>query len=391
MHIGIIHFAAPPIVGGVELTMFHHARILTALEHQVTIAAGLGDAVLPQAAYRQVPLFGSRSPAVMEAGRALAKGQIPPDFNALVAQTRQALLDCFGHCDVVIGHNLFTLHKNLILTSAVYELARDSEGPPWVAWHHDFAWLRSQYQPELHPGEPWELLKRPWPGVQHVTVSHAQQAELAKLYGISLDDIIVVSPGVDPVEFYRCDSTVAGLLNEWDLFGADCIFLLPARITRRKNIELGLQWLAAIRARSDWDARLIVTGPPGPHNPTNTTYLEQLLALREQLQLQDAAHFVYQVRQAGDVPLFLLDEDLANLYQIVDAVFFPAAKRGLVFLFWKLAWRGCQFLPQTCPPFARALGRTPISLPRTFPPKTWPIPSSPPYRLIGRFNSAVGC
>ena len=30
LQVGMVHYAAPPIVGGVELTIFHHARVLTA-------------------------------------------------------------------------------------------------------------------------------------------------------------------------------------------------------------------------------------------------------------------------------------------------------------------------------------------------------------------------
>ncbi len=327
MHVGIIHYAAPPVVGGVELTIFHHARILTALGHQVTIVAGQGDAVLPQVAYRHERLAGSRNHMILEAGRALARGEVPANFDPLVGQTKQALLTHLGDCDVVIGHNLFTLHKNLILTTAVYQLVSAGEGPPWIAWHHDFAWLRPQYEMELHSGEPWALLKQPWPGIRHVTVSHAQQIDLARLYGLPVDEIAVVCPGVDPNEFYRFDDTIIRLINQLNLLDADCVFLLPARITRRKNIELGLQWLAAVREQSGWDARLIVTGPPGPHNPTNDAYLEELLNLRRDLQLDNAAHFVYQAL-GGGVPLLLLDEDIAILYQVADAIFFPSRQEG---------------------------------------------------------------
>ncbi|MBN1218690.1 MAG: glycosyltransferase family 4 protein [Anaerolineae bacterium] len=356
MHVGIIHYAAPPIVGGVELTIFHHARTLTVLGHQVTIAAGLGDAVVPGVNYRQEALFGSRHPAIMEVGRALADGNIPANFGDLVTQTKQALLKSIGNCDVVIGHNFFTLHKNLVLTAAVYHLIRNGEGPPWVAWHHDFAWLRSQYQSELHPGEPWELLKHPWPNVRHVTVSHAQQDDLAQLYGLPLNDIIVVSPGVEPAEFYRCDETVTSLVNRWDLLGADCVFLLPARVTRRKNIELGLEWLAAVRQQSGWDARLIITGPPGPHNPTNDVYLEYLLALRDKLQLHDAAHFVYQLRYEEGVPIILLNEDLANLYQIVDALFFPSRQEGFGIPILEAGLARLPIFATDLPPFRESAG-----------------------------------
>jgi len=42
MHVGIVHYAAPPVVGGVELTIYHHTRVLLAEGHQVTVVAGRG-------------------------------------------------------------------------------------------------------------------------------------------------------------------------------------------------------------------------------------------------------------------------------------------------------------------------------------------------------------
>ena len=356
MHVGIVHYAAPPVVGGVELTIFHHARVLTELGHRVTVVAGQGEAVQPQVTYHSEPLAGSRTPVVLETSRALAQGQVPANFERLVDQTRQALLAHLGECEVVIGHNFFTLHKNLLLTAAVYRLTQTSEGPPWVAWHHDFAWLRPQYQPELYPGQPWELLKQPWPGVRHVTVSQAQQANLARLYDIPLSDITVISPGVEPIEFYRCDNVITHLINEWDLFKADCIFLLPARITRRKNIELGLRWLAAVREQSGWDARLIVTGPPGPHNPTNAAYLDYLLTLRRDLGLDNAAHFAYQARQGSDEPLLLSDESLANLYQVADALLFPSRQEGFGIPVLEAGLARLPIFATDLPPFRESAG-----------------------------------
>ena len=108
MHIGIVHYAAPPVVGGVELTIFHHARILTQLGHKVTVVAGRGDAVQPGVVYKDEPLAGSRGEAINRVTTALAAGEVPADFDALVEQTKSALLNHLGDCDVVIGHDVIT-------------------------------------------------------------------------------------------------------------------------------------------------------------------------------------------------------------------------------------------------------------------------------------------
>jgi glycosyltransferase involved in cell wall biosynthesis len=355
MHVGILHYAAPPVVGGVELTIFHHARVLTNLGHQVTVVAGQGEAVQPGVDFRAEPLAGSRGELISSTNKQLAAGEIPTPFESLVRQTEAALLNHLGQCDVIIGHNLFTLHKNLILTQAVYNLSQAAEGPPWVAWHHDFAWLRPQYQPDLHPGNPWELLRRPWPGIHHVTVSQAQQADLARLYGLPPQTITVISPGVEPLDFYRKEQKVAYLTEHWKLLEADCLFLLPARITRRKNIELGLEWLAAVRVKSGWDARLIVTGPPGPHNPTNAAYLDKLLAMRSTLDIDRAVHFVYAAAER-DEKLLLNDTELSNLYQLADAMIFPSRQEGFGIPLLEAGLARLPIFATDLPPFRESAG-----------------------------------
>lgn len=369
MHVGIIHYAAPPVVGGVELTIFHHARVLTALGHQVTVVAGQGDAVQPGVNFIREPLAGSRGETLADISRALAAGQVPPNFEALAQQTAEALLAHFAACDVIIGHNFFTLHKNQVLTSAVHQLVQNQQGPPWVAWHHDFAWLRPQYQPEMHPGKPWDLLRRPWPGLRHVTVSQAQQAELARLYGLPTAEITVISPGVEPLDFYRSLPKISRLVDRWQLFQADCTFLLPARITRRKNIELGLRWLAAIRQESGWDARLIITGPPGPHNPTNAAYLAQLQALQAELKLQSAVHFVYAAGESN-APLLLDDAELANLFQIADAMLFPSKQEGFGIPILEAGLARLPIFATDLPPFRESAGAHATLFTADAPPRT---------------------
>ncbi len=356
MHIGIVHYAAPPVVGGVEQTIFHHTRLLLALGHKVTVVAGQGASFLPGVSYHEEPLVSSRNLQILSAGGSLAQGKHPPDLSLLVAELRHRLLAHLEACDAIIGHNLFTLHKNLPLTLAVAALVADANGPPWVAWHHDFAWLRAEYQQELHAGEPWELLRRPWSGVRHVTVSAAQQADLAQLYHLPQDSIEVIPPGVDPLAFLRVGDTVGQLVARWGLLEADALFLLPARITRRKNIALALRWLAAIREYADWDARLVVTGPPGPHNPTNAAYLDELLDLRQALGLRDVAHFVAQAGPDPHTPLLLSDAEVAAWYSLADALLFPSEQEGFGIPLLEAGLVRLPIFATNLPPFRESAG-----------------------------------
>jgi glycosyltransferase involved in cell wall biosynthesis len=107
-----------------------------------------------------------------------------------------------------------------------------------------------------------------------------------------------------------------------DLLRADPLLLLPVRITPRKNIELALRTLAALRKEFN-QAALVVTGPLGPHNPSNTQYFSRLRALRSELGLSSCAHFLAELSQA-----FLPDAVIADLYRLADSLFFPSREEG---------------------------------------------------------------
>jgi glycosyltransferase involved in cell wall biosynthesis len=327
MNVVILHYAAPPVVGGVEQTIYHHARHLAGAGHVVRVITGVGEPFDPRVPVIVAPEFGSRHPDALAVKAQLDRGEVTPDFTALRDRLVSRLSDALADAGALVAHNVLTLHKNLALTAALYEHTRPdgprASGPVRVlAWHHDLAWDDPRYQDDMHPGYPWDLLRVPWPGVQHVTVSAAQQARLAALYGISPERIAVVPPGVDPAQFFRWTNVTRRIVDELQLMQADVLLLLPTRLTRRKNVEMALHILAALRAHTGLDARLIVTGPPGPHNPANAAYLQSLLDLRRELGLQDAAHLLYERGITPD------DGTMADLYQLADALLFPSAQEG---------------------------------------------------------------
>ncbi len=331
MNVAMLHYAAPPVVGGVEQTIYYHARYLAEAGHAVRIITGAGESFDPRVPVTVVPEFGSRHPDVVAIKQQLDRGQVTLDFTASRDRLASLLSDALMGIDALIAHNVLTLHKNLPLTAALYEwvtqhhnyqTTQPSNYPTLLAWHHDLAWDDPRYASDLHNGYPWDLLRTPWPGVQHITVSAAQQARLAALYGLPLERIEVVPPGVDPAQFFRWTAVARRIVDELHLMEADVLFLLPARLTRRKNIEMALRILAAFRAQTRLDARLIVTGPPGPHNPANAAYLQSLLELRRDLGLQDVAHFLYEMGITPD------DDTMADLYHLTDALLFPSDREG---------------------------------------------------------------
>lgn len=322
MNITLMHYSAPPIVGGVENVLAQHACLMANAGHRVQVVAARGEAWSDSVTLRHAPLIDSLHPEVLAVKSELDRGEVTPHFVALRDSIIAQIEPLLANSDVVIAHNICSLAKNLPLTAALAELQARSPQMHFILWHHDLAWTTPRYRAELHDGHPWDLLRSPWPGATHVVDSHLRRRELADLIGIALETIHVIPIGVDLTTFYKLDGLTADLLNRIDLWDAAPILLLPVRLTRRKNIEFGLHMLAALRQRMP-QASLVVTGPVGPHNLTNVRYLEEIRTLRSELGLQNAAIFL-----ADWSDQFLPDSVIADLYRLADALFLPSLEEG---------------------------------------------------------------
>ena len=72
--VGILHYSAPPVIGGVESVILAHTRLLVEAGYRTTVIAGRGDArALPKGAKLiRIPEMDSQHPQVL--GELLAPG-----------------------------------------------------------------------------------------------------------------------------------------------------------------------------------------------------------------------------------------------------------------------------------------------------------------------------
>lgn len=325
--VAILHYASPPIIGGVESMIGYQAQGLSQAGVHVRVISGLGEPLPEPIETHFYPLFSSNHPDVLSLKAELDAGQVTDAFDSLRDQILAYLDEALADCDVLIAHNIHTMNKNLALTAALHQYG-ETHPIRQIAYCSDLAATNPQYQAEFYPGYPWNLLREAWPGVRYVTISPARQAELATLLGLEAEAVTVITPGIAVDTFWGWTETTRSLVDEFALMDADLILLAPMRLTRRKNVEMALQILAALRQQTAIDCRLIVTGPPGPHNPSNLAYLENLLSLRQTLGLEPHAHFLYAAGPDTSVPLRIDDPTMSNLYQLSDGLLFPSTQEG---------------------------------------------------------------
>jgi glycosyltransferase involved in cell wall biosynthesis len=306
----------------VERVVGHQSVLLADAGHDVRIVAGRGESPDARVEFRRVSLADSVDPTIEQVQRQLDRGRVPASFGGVRGRLTDELAAALDGCDVVLCHNVCSLNKNLSLTAALHELAGRPGGPRLVLWHHDLAATQERFRSSMHPGYPWDLLRTAWPGVVQVVISEGRRRELAALTGSPSSTIAVIPNGVDVAALLGLDPETVRMMARSDMPVSDPLLLLPARVIPRKNIESGLQVVAAMRALGR-RAGLVVTGPADPHDSAAGGYVAGLLRLRSALGLDDAVWF-----PGVGTPSGLRDVVVRDLYAVADALFLPSHDEG---------------------------------------------------------------
>src|SRR5690606_571427 len=119
MRVTLLHYAAPPVIGGVEAVMARQANYFLKAGRQVVILPGRGEAWDRRLPVHIIPLAVSRHPQILAIKQILDQGIIPENLDVLVTEIEKALEPHLRETDVLIAHNVATQHKNLPLTIAL--------------------------------------------------------------------------------------------------------------------------------------------------------------------------------------------------------------------------------------------------------------------------------
>jgi glycosyltransferase involved in cell wall biosynthesis len=322
MQIALVHYAYPPVVGGVEFVMEQHAALFTRHGYKVKIIAGRGESDQTGVEIVEIPELLPGDPRNEESQRELAGDGSAPTFEALKTDLKAKFTAELAGCDVVFVHNMMTMHFNMAATSALAELGAEGLGETkFVSWVHDLAAIDPNYDLGDKLGRaPWDILSEPPENFAHAIISAARQEQFCALTGVGTDSCPVVPNGVRHIRLLRLTENVRTLCRRFGILYQDIVMLQPTRILRRKNIEFGIRVLAELK-RAGHRATYLVTGAPDPHNPATRDYGKELQALVTELDVGDEFHFV-----SESFPV--TDDDLVGLYNAADLLFLPSRQEG---------------------------------------------------------------
>jgi glycosyltransferase involved in cell wall biosynthesis len=209
--------------------------------------------------------------------------------------------------DVLIAHNVLTMHYNLPLTMALHRMA-DSDELKIIGWNHDSPFFYQEY--------PDHLEDPAW----------VRQEQFKKLCGED-EGMEVITNGIDPAEFLDLDPVMDQLIREKQLFAADLLVIYPSRLHPRKNVELSIRVISKLRKRGI-DARLLLTGSYDPHEDGTFEYLEKLKALSRKLEATDGVLFLAEHFFQSDGSLAVGKMVMRDLYHIADLLLFTSHQEG---------------------------------------------------------------
>jgi glycosyltransferase involved in cell wall biosynthesis len=325
--IAIVHYTYPPVIGGVEIIIQAHARILTRNAHQVKIISGEGEKE-EGIEVKTIPCLKSLAIFDQELDKRLKKGEVPHRFYNLKKEIFSRVEKELTDIDICIIHNIMTMHFNLPLTCALNELIEKLHSQiKFYLWCHDSTLTNPIYQKDIPCPDhyPWNLLSRFNPQVEYIAISKVRRRELAKLFSVDTGLIQVIPAGVDVKSFLNISDSIWNLAQDKGFFESDLVMFFPSRMLQRKNYELGIKVLKEMKKRGK-KSKFVITAPPDPHNPVAARYFNYLHQLSRKLGVEEEVIFLFDLKEHYGLKLDY--KEMKDLYSVCDVLFITSTQEG---------------------------------------------------------------
>ena len=302
-------------MGGVENVVRDQANMLVNAGHDVKVLTGTGLDTGEGYEFVIVPELAPDFELNKAVSAVLQRGQADQNLSQYRSLLVEKLGAIFAQVDVVLVHNIFTVHNNLACTLALHDLAPKHK---LVAWTHDLTATNPDAAMPNPTKPPWNLMRTSCKDVTYVATSDVRAKEIAANLKPPVTAQIIPNM-VDPVRLFAVTPEIRSCILSLEIPWRDFVFLLPARIMVRKNIDFAIEIVKKIR-ESKRNPLLLITGAKVADSPASEhygTFLRQSLPK----ELTGHVHFLSDY--------FLVQDDtLRDLYLLADCLLFPSRQEG---------------------------------------------------------------
>lgn len=258
--VSILHYSSLPVIGGVEFIIDKHSKLLKRDGFQVNIITGEGkpDKLIPEL----------KASYYKKINGQILKGKSPSNFQPEVKKLKTKILKAISASDLLIVHNLLTMHFNLVATAAVLEISRKIKT---ISWTHDISYKDSTYDLPPPVNSPIELISKPAPGIKWVTITNSRRKLLSNFFKLPKSEITVIPNGIDPYKILP--DNMRKTAKKLRILSYYPVAIFPSRLTRRKNFELAIDITSHLKGKP----LLLLSAPPDPHNPSFASYKTELI------------------------------------------------------------------------------------------------------------------
>jgi len=315
MKVALLHYSTWPELGGVENVVRDQANMLACMGHEVTVLTGSGSDPGDGAKFVLIPELAPDFELNKTVRSVLDRGQADQKFNQYCSLLIDVLGKALTGIDLTLVHNVFTVHHNLALTRALYDL---SSRHKMVAWTHDLTATNSDFTLPNPNQPPWNLMRASCKAVTYVATSDLRAAEVKANLKPPVE-VQVIPNMVDPMRLFGLSSDMRKALLALEIPWRDFVFLLPARVMVRKNIDFAIEVIKKL-LELDRNALLLITGANVPNSPASQHYGA---FLRQSLPANLEGHVIF---LSDYFPV--TDEAMRDLYLLADCLLFPSKQEG---------------------------------------------------------------
>jgi len=317
----ILHYAYPPNIGGVEILIREHAKILSETGYQVSIITGDGEEKNPKINFVKIPEIQSIlkfNPALYE--KIVEKGVVDDEFYSLAKTIQDKLESHLDEQDVIIIHNMLTLVHNLPFIYFLKNYLKKNPNKKLIVWAHDQTYIDGENILDEKPGvnlnqEEKDLLLKPINNAVYVIISETFKSLLIKVMDLSKNQVVVIPDGIDLKKFLEIDDSIWKIVEEKQLLLSFPLILSPVNIIYRKNLEYCLDIVFFLKKHFP-SIKYIISGQVSNHRK-NQGYYEQLLSQIQKLNLRESIIFLKNHFEQS-----LDNSEVHDLYDLSDLIFF---------------------------------------------------------------------